>query len=331
VSARAQLVLAAILSTTLAPRAADACGWYTGTSITGQDKRFGMGADPCDWDGRVIACITDFSEHERRATMPLPERPGDDAPAVTRSDYAALLFYRGRVDEAIAMLEATEEVFPGVYAVAANLGTAYELAGRNQDALQWIREGIKRNPDSHDGTEWLHVKILEAKIALAADPKWLEKHSVLGLDFGDGKVPEIPTDWPDGQDLQSTRKALTYQLHERMGFVKPPDPIVADLLADLASLTAMEAVVEHSLPVFDLALAYKPVHAAAIQKRREALAGLIDKRLFWGKVRFYAIYGGVVVLIALLVVVIVLRRRRKKLQGLTAKLAATSGSVISAS
>jgi tetratricopeptide (TPR) repeat protein len=329
-SARAHLALAAMLSMLLAPRAADACGWYTGTSITGQDKQWGLGADPCEGTD-VIACITDFSEHERRATMPLPERPGDTATAIERSDYAALLFYRGRVDEAIAMLEATEATFPGVYAVAANLGTSYELAGRNQDALQWIREAIKRNPDSHDGTEWLHVKILEAKIALAADPKWLETHTVLGLDFGDRGVPEIPTEWPEGQDLQSTRKALTYQLHERMGFVKPPDPIVADLLADLASLTAITAIVEIALPVYDVSLRYRPVHAAAVQKRREALAKLIDERLFWNKVRFWGIVAGVVALVALLVTLVVLRRRRRRLQGLTAKLAATSGNVISAS
>jgi len=45
-----------------------------------------------------------------------------------------------------------------------DLGTAYELAGKNEPALRWIREGLRRNPNSHKGTEWLHVKILEAKI-----------------------------------------------------------------------------------------------------------------------------------------------------------------------
>jgi hypothetical protein len=53
--------------------------------------------------------------------------------------------------------------------VAANLGTALELLGNKEEALHWIREGIRRNPQSHEGTEWLHAKILEAKIAAQKD------------------------------------------------------------------------------------------------------------------------------------------------------------------
>ena len=45
-------------------------------------------------------------------------------------------------------------------------------------------ECLKRNAQSHYGTEWLHELILEAKIALAYDPTWLQTHTVLRIDFG---------------------------------------------------------------------------------------------------------------------------------------------------
>ena len=33
----------------------------------------------------------------------------------------------------------------------------------NEEAARWIAEGIRRNPESHEGTEWLHLKILRQK------------------------------------------------------------------------------------------------------------------------------------------------------------------------
>ena len=80
-----------------------------------------------------------------------------------------------------SVLEAAEAAESGDYAVASNLGTTYELLGDNVKALEWIKKGLERNPKAHGGTEWVHVKNLEAKNgSLADDPKWLESHTVLG-------------------------------------------------------------------------------------------------------------------------------------------------------
>ena len=98
-----------------------------------------------------------------------------------RSDYAVALMYIGRSKEAVELLRQLEKERLGEYFVAANLGTAYELSGNNEEALRWINEGIRRNPASHGGTEWLHAKILEAKIAQQKDADYFKKHSVLEL------------------------------------------------------------------------------------------------------------------------------------------------------
>lgn len=98
-----------------------------------------------------------------------------------RSDYSVALMYLGRSPAAVEMLQQLEKEKPGQYFIAANLGTAYELSGNNEEALRWINEGLRRDPDSHEGTEWLHAKILEAKIAQQKDPNFFKNHSVLEL------------------------------------------------------------------------------------------------------------------------------------------------------
>jgi len=151
-----------------------------------------------------------------------------------RSDYSVALARLGRNDESVALLKQLESEQPGNYFIAANLGTALELSGQNEEALRWIKEGLKRNPDAHHGTEWLHAKILEAKIARQKDPEFFKHHSVLELDpahiSGDLKL--------DGKSFASTNvtSAIQDQLEERLQFVKPPDEAVASLFFDYAAM-----------------------------------------------------------------------------------------------
>src|SRR6185295_18138288 len=150
-----------------------------------------------------------------------------------RSDYAATLVHRGEARRAVEVLESVERLHPGEYIVAANLGTAYELSGNLDKAYFWINEGIRRNAQSHEGTEWLHLRILKARMALAKDPAWIQTHSVLELDFGTGTEPKKPETWPaDSGGAEGVIKALAYQLRERMAFVPAPDPLVGGMIAD---------------------------------------------------------------------------------------------------
>ena len=125
------------------------------------------------------------------------------------------------------------------------MGTALELSGDDEGALHWIKEGIRRNKESHGQTEWIHVRILEAKLALKADPHWLENHTISGID------PEELANQREIQTIQgpmvlfhpsrpSVFNAIGWQLKERMSVVKPKDAVVAHLLYELA-LIEMEA------------------------------------------------------------------------------------------
>lgn len=255
-----------------------ACLQYYATDLEGHRIEL-RGYGPPDY----IRYLTDH-KHESYDEPDEAEKVEVPTEYKARSDYAADLVHKGKYDKAIDIFEDIEKSHPGEYIVAANLGTAYELSGNNEKALQWISEGIKRNAKAHLGTEWLHVKILEAKLALTKDPDWLKTHSVLGLNFENEARPKMPWQFPEGQDLKSVQAALEYQLHERLEFVKPPEPIVGELLGDLANIVAQTKSVEHAQAVYELALTYKPVHSDILEKRRDYMRSLIVEQnvTHWG-------------------------------------------------
>jgi tetratricopeptide (TPR) repeat protein len=177
------------------------------------------------------------------------------------NNIAVTLAHLGRYDEALTILRNNERRSPGSYFTAANLGTVYELMGKNEEALKWIKEGINRNEDSHWGTEWLHVMILEAKIETAKNPKRIYSNSILNInweDFSDKQFSDISTlDYLGHKRFANDIEyALSYQLHERLEFVKPPDQIVGRLLYDLSQLVGRSRSTEHGQAVLNLAQNY---------------------------------------------------------------------------
>jgi hypothetical protein len=177
--------------------------------------------------------------------------PAKHASLPDRTDYAAALIYLGRYREAIDELLAIEKKFPRVYSTATNLGTACELNGNFSEARRWIAEGMKRNPAAHEGTEWLHLAIIDARIALRDDPQWLEKNSV------------IPA--RDKHTDDEILRAIVYQLNERLRFVSPPDATVCDLFFQAGVRAPILSSREY---FFTESLAFGALHRADIEQRK---------------------------------------------------------------
>lgn len=182
---------------------------------------------------------------------------------------AVALLHLGKTKRALEILENLEKRTPGSYYVAANLGTAYELSGDNERAYRWISESMKRNPKSHFGTEWLHLKILKAKQSIEKDAEWIDTNTVLGINWetvgSDLSKVMVTGDDKTVYDANAIIKALEYQLHERTEFVKPTDPTVASLLYDLSLLVRHSKSSEHGDLVLAAAHAYgHPQTSAAI-------------------------------------------------------------------
>ncbi len=209
-----------------------ACIWISGTTKEG--KRISVGGRSPAWRLR----------HSLEVDLPvrgekMEQKLRGATSLAGRNDLAVALIFKGEYVEAIELLEQLESEHPGDYYTAANLGTALELSGRNREALSWIEEGIRRNSDSHEGTEWLHVKILEAKIQGAANSGYFRNHSVLDLDYSQIDRDAVNLVIGDQEySIPRVKRALGYQLEERLQFVKNEDIVVASLLLDYAAVTA---------------------------------------------------------------------------------------------
>jgi tetratricopeptide (TPR) repeat protein len=200
-----------------------------------------------------------------------------------RSDYSIALMYLGRSKEAVELLQRLETEQPGKYFIAANLGTAYELTGNNEEAARWIAEGIHRNPESHEGTEWLHLKILEAKIAQQKDPDYFKKHSVLELQPQD--ITDATLIGKEQLSADKLAEAIQHQLTERMQFVKPPDPAVASLLFDYAAIEAGTRTLESAKRILGMAVSY-----GYPDDKVQPLMKLYDHRITMRKTGQFAFY-----------------------------------------
>jgi tetratricopeptide (TPR) repeat protein len=258
------------------PSQSSGCDWTYYLNVRGHQIESG-------WDSvasflRQLSSTSDRRDWEE-ARDKAKERARLTSDYKWQSDYAVALMHLGEAAKAVEILSDIEHTHPGEYVVAANLGTAYELSGDNDKAAEWIQEGMRRNAQAHHGTEWLHLLILNAKQALASDPEWLKTHSVLGLDFGSGAMPSQPDvvfTMSDGveRDLTDIQKAVTYQLHERLAFVTPPDPIVADLLFDLGNLLAFNEGVGFAASVYEMSLKFKPTRRELVARRRDFVSRL---------------------------------------------------------
>lgn len=193
------------------------------------------------------------------------------------NDLGVALLLSGKTDEAIALFRAIEKKFPGNARVAANLGSALELEGKYDEALEWIHESVIRDVTGFKGSEWLHERMLKARVGLPDNPRWFDRDSVLGLDFGSDDVPVAPEILPfdkgklkGGQDLL---RQVDFQLQERTKSVKPPDPVIGDLFAaggDLviaSGLSLLDGGTEDAKRYYTSALEYGAPHADRIRKR----------------------------------------------------------------
>ena len=214
------------------------------------------------------------------------------ADIVDPEDDAVRDILTGNYTEAMGKLHALEATQPGNYSTAANLGTAYELAGDNKNALLWITEGIKRNRASHSGTEWLHKRILETKIAAEGNPDFLKANPILPVIESTIWRQEFAFAY-DGNSYHVDQLivALNYQLGERMLFVKPQDPIVADLLYSFATLSANTRFLEPAVELLNLSEKYGFHNTAELEERRARYQDIIDStfKFTWSDIRGFAI------------------------------------------
>lgn len=166
------------------------------------------------------------------------------------SDKGYLLIVQRKYNEALNLYLNIEKTNPNRYSTASNLGTLYELMGENQKAYTWIKKSIEINPESHNGSEWLHLKILEAKIK---NLKTVTGSFLINTSFGDTGLPQTHL---SKEEIDKLAKAVYFQVNERISFIEPKDKIISILLFELGNLVEIIGEHENALLIYKRARIY---------------------------------------------------------------------------
>lgn len=166
------------------------------------------------------------------------------------SDKGYVLVIQNKYAAALEIYLKIEQLQPNRYSTASNVGTIYELMGDNKKALYWINKAIRINPKSHNGSEWLHAKILEAKIGGAT---YINSDFLIGTTFGEEDKPKniLPR-----KERKALIMALYYQLNERVSFIKTKDDIIGLLLFDLGNLAFLDHKYSDAVRIYEKAQTY---------------------------------------------------------------------------
>lgn len=187
------------------------------------------------------------------------------------SDKGLILILKQKYEEAVKLYLDIERRKPNRYSTASNIGTAYELLGQNENALKWIKKSVDIDSTAHKNSEWIHIKILEAKIK---GERFYTTNFLLNVEFG---IDIRPKSNMTKEQLQNLSDALYYQLNERISFVKPKEKIVAQLLFDYGNITFLLENYRDALTVYNLAKSYG-YKGQLINQRIEEIKAIQNKK-----------------------------------------------------
>jgi hypothetical protein len=142
----------------------------------------------CIWDSDTLA--DEKRKSPELASLILASRPAPDTNALLKrvqklkanpreedpawwNDLAGAYLRLGHPQEAATLLEPLLTRFPDDYAIHANLGTAYHLLGRYEEAEREIARDLELNPNGHFGLEVYHLALLQY---LSRDREYQSRH-----------------------------------------------------------------------------------------------------------------------------------------------------------
>ena len=196
-------------------------------------------------------------------------------------------------------LEWLYQQHPEEYNIVGNLGTAYELAGNIPRAIEFLKKAIELNPQSHYGSEWIHLKVLEEKAK--AIPQF---RNIIQLNNENNFARWLFADSPSDEKMKELKKQLFYQLKERISFVPAPDAAVGQLLMDLGDLEQKSGDKNIAKQYYEKAIEYAPALIPVINERQH----ISRIKLFYYHYQGLLITGFIILLLVALYFILIRKK-----------------------
>lgn len=180
-----------------------------------------------------------------------------------KNSIAVSLIKLGRLNEAEKILDSLYKKHPDDYSVTINLGTLYELQGKDKKALEYIKQAMTINPESHGGSEWFHIRVLEFKLK-----------NVPANKIPETDILKISSLKKESHDIAGD---IRYQLEERIPFTPAPNLMMAKILDEYASFLADSVSIKGSYIMYGIAMDYDRNDVLKLKQKQEALKPLFKK------------------------------------------------------
>jgi tetratricopeptide (TPR) repeat protein len=207
-----------------------------------------------------------FYKRHNRATLELAlknllsEKPSTAEDILSTQNSIAIVYIKlSKLKEAEEILLALLKKYPKNYSVTINLGTLYELQGKNTQALEFIKKAVAINPESHSGSEWFHIKILEYKL------KDIQEENIV-LDLYKIKKP--------AKDIAYD---VSYQLQERIPFTPAPNILIAKVMQELGDYLADSVSIKAAYIIYETGMDYDKGNILKLSDKRDALKPYFKK------------------------------------------------------
>ncbi len=192
------------------------------------------------------------------------DKPANEQEEFKRKNSLAVNYIKlGELQKAETILNELIKKQPKDYSVIINLGTLYELQAKNDKALSFIKKAIEINPESHGGSEWFHVKVLEYKL------KTKSNESILKTD-----VLKLSTLKLSSDEISSH---INYQLQERIPFTPAPDSLMAKILQEYGDFLANNVSIKGAYVAYEVGMDYDKSNLLNLKEKRDALLPLFKK------------------------------------------------------
>lgn len=184
------------------------------------------------------------------------------------SDFGSYLLMTGRFADGLNIFRALSKKYPDVYEICANTAVAYELNGNIDSAYLWQVAAIKKNPKAHNNSEWIHLKILEAKKNILTDPDWCLNNNVTGItDTINTLKVSYEASTHESEKGMWVFKQFIDQLEDRFPFTYSEDKAMGKLMYELGD-------------AYQVASVYRSYYCYAIAKYLyPALSTIADKKM----------------------------------------------------